>query len=210
MNKELMEQVLEANRKLVESNIANPLREFVSAIDREENVVFFPGKREKMGLQDIITVDIENGTGKYAIHTVLYRKNVRAASILQSQKKYTMCFSQLKENIPPLNTIHSGRFFGEIPCIDKVPYIENDEKYEDKLADNVMWKLEKYIPGQMPAIIVPFEGAICFGNNPVDSYELSMRLENIAEIALLTRHFCGGCYEYMPLQLMQGTWNMGE
>lgn len=205
-----MEKVFEANKKLAESDVVNPLREYVSAIDRAENVIYVPKKLEDIEFQDIIAVDMEEGAEKYQIHKALYKKNSGLVSILQSQKKYTMCFAQLKENIPPLNTIHSSRFFGEIPSIDKVPYIENGEKYEEKLADNVMKKLEKYLPEHMPAVIVPFEGAICFGNDPIDSYKLSVKLENIAEIALWTRHFCGGCYEYMPLQLMQSTWKVEE
>lgn len=205
-----MEQVLQANQELRKEYIINENREYISAIDRTQNVMYVPRKKYgDLNIEDIIEIDIydENIEEGYALHREIYKRCISCQSILISQKRYTMCFATLKEEIPPLNTVHSPRFFGEIPCVKKVVGLEESDNYEESILDNLEVCMKKYVNNPMPAYLIPYEGAVCFGTDPMDAYVLAIQLEKIAEIAYSVKSFVGVCYEYMPLNLMERTNN---
>lgn len=207
MNQKLIDQVAEANRLLkANSSVLHSDRFFISAYEESEKAIYLPGFDKNSGLmhENIICVNSEDKLdGILALHKAVYLKNKKCRSILLSQKLYTMCYTQLRECIPPLNTIHASSFYGEIPCAESVYPLEDQENYAVKMMTSVEKAFQKYKCGTMPAVLIPFEGALCFGSSPLETYIIAEKLEYIAQIAFFTRLATSGCYEYMPLELMQ-------
>lgn len=206
MNQTLIDQVVEANQKLISNSPALYLdRAFISAYDEKEKIIYVP-KIEKNSFftcNGIVCVNIEdNVEGILALHKTIYL-NKKYKSITLSQKIYTMCYTQLRECIPPLNTIHASAFYGEIPCAENVYPLSLQESYAVKMMNSIEKALQKYKYGTMPAILIPYEGALCFGSSPLEVYTIAEKLEYIAQIAYFSRLATNECYEYMPLEFMQ-------
>lgn len=207
MNQKLIEQVAEANQLLnANSPILYSDRVFISAYDEKEKAIYLPqyAKDPARLHNDIICMSIEdNLEGILALHKATYLRSKNCKSIILSQKLYTMCYTQLRECIPPLNTIHAATFYGEIPCAENVYPLEAQENYAEKMINSIEKVLQKYRYGTMPAVLIPFEGALCFGSSPLDAYLTAEKLEYSAQIAFFSRLAANECYEYMPLELMQ-------
>lgn len=193
--KELKEKVFDANMKLSGSGLIISTFGNVSGIDRNAEVVaikpsgipYTQLKADDMVLVSLSGEKVEghshNPSSDTDTHLELYRTFSGIGGVTHSHSGYATAFAQAKIAIPCLGTTHADYFYGPVPVSEVIEdsCIKGDYELETgKLIANT-FKNRDY--RSMKACLVASHGPFTWGDDPDDSVEAAIMLENIAMLA---------------------------
>lgn len=193
--KELKEKVFDANMKLSGSGLIISTFGNVSGIDRNAEVVaikpsgipYTQLKADDMVLVSLSGEKVEghgpNPSSDTDTHLELYRTFPGIGGVAHSHSGHATAFAQAKIAIPCLGTTHADYFYGPVPVSEVIEdsCIKGDYELETgKLIANTFNNRDYR---SMKACLVASHGPFTWGDDPDDSVEAAIMLENIAMLA---------------------------
>jgi L-ribulose-5-phosphate 4-epimerase len=193
--KELKEKVFDANMKLSGSGLIISTFGNVSGIDRNAEIVaikpsgipYSQLKADDMVLVALSGEKVEghshNPSSDTDTHLELYRTFPGIGGVTHSHSGHATAFAQAKIAIPCLGTTHADYFYGPVPVSEVIEdsCIKGDYELETgKLIANTFNNRDYR---SMKACLVASHGPFTWGDDPDDSVEAAIMLENIAMLA---------------------------
>jgi len=217
---QLQEAVLRANRLLVQSGLVKLTWGNVSAIDRTRGLVIIKPSGvayDALTAADlaVLTLDGKQLSGKKPssdtpTHLALYRAFPSLGGIAHTHSPMATVWAQAGRGIPPYGTTHADFAYGEIPCIPALSkaQVEGDYEAETGNAIAAYFQKKKLSPAGIPAALLHFHGAFCWGKNASAAAEAAITLEEIAAMAyhteqLNTSRSFGGKSAKLPEHILQ-------
>ena len=195
---ELKMKVLEANKKLAELGLVMLTWGNVSVVDRTIGVMYIKPsgvEYEKLGPEDIVSVDIKTGTYKGKLkpssdtdtHLEMYHNFKNINSIVHTHSTWATIWAQMGKNIPALGTTHADYFSCEIPCSRKLTEREIMHNYELNTGKVICETIKKFsLKENNGAVLVCEHGPFCWGETPEKAVENALVLEEISKMAYFT------------------------
>ncbi len=192
---ELKKKVFDANMKLSGSGLIISTFGNVSGIDRNAQVIAIkpsgiPYSQMKAGDMVLVLLSGEkveghshNPSSDTDTHLELYRTFPGIGGVTHSHSGHATAFAQAMIAIPCLGTTHADYFYGPVPISGVIEdsCIKGDYELETgKLITNT-FKNRDY--RSMKACLVASHGPFTWGDDPDDSVEAAIMLENIAMLA---------------------------
>jgi L-ribulose-5-phosphate 4-epimerase len=193
--KELKKRVFDANIKLSGSGLVISTFGNVSGIDRAIQIIAIKPSGiayTQMTADDMVLVSLSgekiekhspNPSSDTDTHLELYRTFPGVGGVTHSHSEHATSFAQAKIAIPCLGTTHADYFYGPVPVTEVIEdsCIKGDYELETgKLIANT-FKNRDY--RNMKACLVASHGPFTWGDDPDDSVEAAIMLENIAVLA---------------------------
>ena len=121
------------------------------------------------------------------LHLEIYKSFPEINSVIHTHSKYATSWAQANLSIPILGTTHADYFLGSIPLARNLEEKELNN-YEENIGRSVVdfYQSNKINPLNMPAILLPGHGVLCFSDNIKRTLEAAIVVEEIAEIAFNT------------------------
>jgi L-ribulose-5-phosphate 4-epimerase len=197
MLENLKEQVLRANRELVNAGLVTLTWGNVSGISREEGlVVIKPSGVEYDGMKaaDMVIVDlygtVVEGTLRPSsdtpTHLRLYKAFPAIGGITHTHSTYATMFAQACREIPCLGTTHADHFNGSVPVTRFLTKNEVDADYEGNIGNIIIERFKELNAANMSGVLVAGHAPFTWGNNSTDSVRNAIALEQVALIAIGT------------------------
>ena len=191
----IKQQVLDANRKIVEMGLVSLTWGNVSFRNTSTGRIYI--KPSGVNLQDLLPSEISctrlDGTlisGKkpsvdLPTHLELYRECPEINSVIHTHSKYATIFAQSSRSIPCLGTTHADYFFGNIPCISHPNANAVREEYEKNTGASIIkfYKANNISYNDMAACLIDGHGPFVWGTSIKVSVERAHVLELVAEMA---------------------------
>ncbi len=197
MLKELKQQVLEANLKLVEFNLVTLTWGNVSGISREERlVVIKPSGVEykNLKMKNMVVVDFSGKviegdfqpSSDTLTHIELYKSFPAIGGIAHSHSEYATIFAQACKEISCFGTTHADAFYGNIPLTRFLKRNEVEKKYEINTGRVIVERFKKLNPDAVPGVLVAGHGAFTWGVDAGDAVKNNLIMEKVAKMAFKT------------------------
>lgn len=199
MHNDLKQQVLNANKWIVEKKLVELTWGNVSSLDScKEKIYIKPSGVDLYSAKsdDIAVVD-RSGTSISGLkpsvdtptHLALYRGFKDLMCVVHVHSKYSTIFAQAGLDIPCLGTTHADYFYGDIPCVPHPSIEEVRGEYEMNTGNLIVEHYRKNNINycHIPACVVSGHGAFIWGENINDTLERAFVLEVVAEMAFKTR-----------------------
>ncbi len=195
---ELKRRVFEANLALVKNGLVIITWGNASGIDRERGVIAIKPSGlayAQMTMEDMVLVDLEGNrigggmrpSSDLPSHLELYKAWPDVGGIVHTHAPYTTSFAQAEKPIPCLGTTHADHFHGEVPCTRQLTTEEVENDYERNTGSVIVERFIKLDPVAIPGVLVAGHAPFVWGPNPEKAVENSVALEQIAQMAILTR-----------------------
>lgn len=192
---ELKEEVYKANIKLYQSGLVTSTFGNVSGIDRGKSLVAIKPSGvsyKKLTPEDIVLVDLEgnkvegklNPSSDTMTHLELYRAFSDIGGVAHTHSTYATAWAQARKAIPCLGTTHADYFYGEVPCTRVISNSCISKDYELGIGKLIVGTFKSKDYHHMKAVLVACHGPFSWGENAEEAVEVSIALEEIAEIAL--------------------------
>jgi L-ribulose-5-phosphate 4-epimerase len=194
---DLIEQVLEANRRIPVAGLATLTWGNVSGIDRDAGVyVIKPSgvpyadlTAESMVTVDLDTGDVVGGDLKPSVdsetHRLLYQAFPSIGGITHTHSADAVAFAQARRDIPVLGTTHADNFNGPVPVTRDLTAEECAEQYERNTGLAILEILDGD-PDSVPAVLAASHGPFTWGATPAKSVDVAIVCEAVAGMALRT------------------------
>ena len=197
MLKELKEEVLQANLKLVEYGLVILTWGNVSAITADRKyVVIKPSGVDYavMKAEDMVVTDLEGHVveGKMRpssdldTHLAIYRAFPSVNAVVHTHSRYATALAQAERSLPCYGTTHADTFYGEVPCNRHLTAEEVEGDYEANTGLVIAETFRDKDPEAVPAVLVRKHGPFAWGKNCRKAVENALILEETAHMALLT------------------------
>ncbi len=195
---ELKRRVFEANLELVKNKLVIITWGNASGIDRDRGVIAIKPSGlayAEMTMEDMVLVDLEGNpigggmrpSSDLPSHLELYKAWPEVGGIVHTHAPYTTSFAQAEKPIPCLGTTHADHFHGEVPCTRQLTAEEVKDDYERNTGLVIVERFIKLDPVAIPGVLVAGHAPFVWGPNPGKAVENSIALEQIAQMAILTR-----------------------
>jgi L-ribulose-5-phosphate 4-epimerase len=193
--KELKNKVFKANMKLSGSGLVIATFGNVSGIDRTAQVIaikpsgieYSQMKEDDMVLLSLSGEKIEGGSPNPSsdtdTHLELYRSFPGIGGITHSHSNYATAFAQAKIAIPCLGTTHADYFYGPVPVSEVIDDRCINGDYELETGKLIVRTFKNRDYRSMKACLVASHGPFTWGDDPDDSVDAAIMLENIAMLA---------------------------
>jgi len=192
---ELKEETYKANIKLYQSGLVTSTFGNVSGIDREKSIIAIKPSGvsyKKLTPEDIVLVDLEgnkvegklNPSSDTKTHLELYRAFSDIGGVAHTHSTYATAWAQARKAIPCLGTTHADYFYGEVPCTRVISDSCILKDYELEIGKLIVDTFKSKDYHHMKAVLVACHGPFSWGENAEEAVEVSIALEEIAEIAL--------------------------
>ena len=193
--KELKEKVFDANMKLSGSGLIISTFGNVSGIDRNAGVVaikpsgipYSQLKADDMVLVLLSGEKVEghshNPSSDTDTHLELYRTFPGIGGVTHSHSGHATAFAQAKIAIPCLGTTHADYFYGPVPVSEVIEDSCIKGDYELETGKLIASTFNNRDYRSMKACLVASHGPFTWGDDPDDSVEAAIMLENIAMLA---------------------------
>ena len=192
---ELKEEVYKANIKLYHSGLVTSTFGNVSGIDREKSIIAIKPSGvsyKKLTPEDIVLVDLEgnkvegklNPSSDTKTHLELYRAFSDIGGVAHTHSTYATAWAQARKAIQCLGTTHADYFYGEVPCTRVISNSCISKDYELGIGKLIVGTFKSKDYHHMKAVLVACHGPFSWGENAEEAVEVSIALEEIAEIAL--------------------------
>ena len=197
MTEDLMQQVVEANQRLMTDGLVTLTWGNVSAIDRSTGLIAIKPSGvdyEKLSTANIVVVNLEGEVvqGDYRpssdtkTHLELYRHFADIGAVVHTHSPHATAFSQAGKGLPCLGTTHADHFYGTVPIVRALTAQEVAEDYEhytgvsivEHFADNDLNPIE------MPGVLLKHHAPFTWGKTPAKAVDNSVALEACAKMAL--------------------------
>jgi L-ribulose-5-phosphate 4-epimerase len=195
--RDLLREVLEANKRIPEAGLATLTWGNVSGVDRGAGVyVIKPSGVPYSGLteESLVVVEIETGkivggTLKPSVdsetHRLLYQAFPQIGGITHTHSTHAVAFAQAGRDIPVLGTTHADNFNGPIRCTRDLTPEECERDYERNTGLAILDTLDGDADS-VPAVLTAGHGPFTWGPNATKSLETAIVCEAVAQIALHT------------------------
>jgi L-ribulose-5-phosphate 4-epimerase len=194
----LKEEVCKANLDLVKYGLVIFTWGNVSGIDRGKGLVVIKPSGVSYNTirpEHMVVIDLDGKivegrlkpSSDTATHLVLYKHFKNIGGVAHTHSKYAVSWAQAGCPIPALGTTHADYFYGEIPCSRNMTIEEVQGEYEKETGKVIVEVFNTINPDEIPAVLVHSHGPFTWGKNAGDAVHNSVVLEQIAEMALLTR-----------------------
>ncbi|MBQ4245268.1 MAG: class II aldolase/adducin family protein [Clostridia bacterium] len=178
--------VIEAGVKLVERGLIARTWGNVSCRIDDETFVITPSGKPYIGLtpDDIVEVKIEDlsyrgnvkPSSEKGVHAEVYKAHPEANFVIHTHQKYASVISDLSKGLCDIEG-EAAQVIGSV-----VPIAAYGMPGTGKLRKGIIAALEKY---NTKAIIMAHHGAVCFGSDFDDAFNVTAVLEDLCEKAIL-------------------------
>lgn len=197
MERELREQVCQANRDLVRLGLVTLTFGNASGIDRGEGLIAIKPSGvayDDLTPDDLVIVDLDGKVVQGSLrpssdtptHLVLYREFAGIGGITHTHSSHATMFAQACRGIPCFGTTHADVFYGEVPVTRPLTEEEVHADYETNTGKVIVERFAEVRPEEMPAVLVAHHGPFVWGADAASSVANSVVLEEIAKTALGT------------------------
>lgn len=196
MNKEMKEEILEANLQLQKMGLVIFTWGNVSGIDREKGEVTIKPSGvpyENMKVSDLVTVDMEgrvlkgsyNPSSDLATHLEIYRSFPECGGVVHTHSRMATAWAQAGRDLPALGTTHADYFYGPIPCSRSLSEAEIKGAYELETGRVISetFKERNIDPQAVPGVLISGHGPFTWGADPMNAVHNTVVLEEIAQMA---------------------------
>lgn len=198
MLKDLKKEVLLANQELQTRKLVIYTWGNVSGIDREKGLVVIKPSGvayDDLTLEDMVVLDLDGNivegnlrpSSDTATHLELYRQFEEIGGVVHTHSLWATVWAQAGKSISCRGTTHADHFYGEIPCTRPLEKQEVEEDYELNTGKVIVETFSKLDYKHMPAVLVDEHGPFVWGKDPQDAVHNSVVLEQVAQIAYLTK-----------------------
>ena len=190
----IREDVLAANLALPALGLVTLTWGNVSGIDRERGVVAIKPSGvsyESMTAEDIVLVDLEGNvlegerrpSTDTPSHLELYRAHEWIGGVVHTHSTWATSWAQADREIPVLGTTHADLSDRPIPLTRPLTEAEIDEEYEAATGRALVAATNEHDS----CALVRGHGPFAWGASPAAAVEVAVTLEQVAQMALLTR-----------------------
>jgi L-ribulose-5-phosphate 4-epimerase len=195
--KDLMREVLEANKQIASAGLATLTWGNVSGVDRGAGVyvikpsgVPYPDLTE----ESLVIVEIETGrvVGGHLkpsvdseTHRLLYQAFPAIGGVTHTHSTHAVAFAQARRDIPVLGTTHADNFDGPIRCTRDLTPEECATDYERNTGQVILDLLDGDAES-VPAALVASHGPFTWGATATASLKSAIVCEAVAEMAIRT------------------------
>lgn len=202
MLESLKAEVLLANQELQREKLVIYTWGNVSGIDRKNNLVVIKPSGvayEDLTPEQMVVLDLEGRVVEGALrpssdtatHLELYRQFKAVGGIVHTHSLWATVWAQAGRAIPCRGTTHADYFYGEIPCTRALTPQEVANDYELNTGRVIIERFQDLNYQSMPAVLVAEHGPFTWGKNAREAVRNSVILEQVAEMAYLTRELAG-------------------
>ncbi len=199
MLRQLKEDVLRANRLLVEEGLVRLTWGNVSGIDRTAGLVAIKPSGvayADLTLESLVVLDLDGKVVEGTLrpssdaptHLVLYRGFPAVGGIAHTHSTMATAFSQAGIELPCLGTTHADHFFGTVPVVRELRPEEVAEDYEGNTGRAIVECFQErgIDPMAMPACFQRGHAPFAWGRDALDAVGNSVALEVCARMAMDT------------------------
>jgi L-ribulose-5-phosphate 4-epimerase len=195
--KQLIRDVLEANRRIPLAGLATLTWGNVSGVDRERGVyVIKPSgvpydrlTEESMVVVDIASGEVVSGDLKPSVdsetHRLLYQEFESIGGITHTHSTEAVAFAQAGRDIPVLGTTHADNFDGPVRVTRQLTPAECATDYERNTGRAIIEALGGD-PDSVPAVLAASHGPFTWGATAAKSVDTAIVCEAVAGIAFRT------------------------
>jgi len=195
--KELIRDVLEANRRIPLAGLATLTWGNVSGVDRSRNVyVIKPSgvPYDRLTEDSMVIVDIESGevveghlkpSVDSETHRLLYQAFDTIGGITHTHSTEAVAFAQAGRDIPVLGTTHADNFDGPVRVTRQLTPAECETDYERNTGLAILEALGGD-PDSVPAVLAASHGPFTWGATAAKSVDTAIVCEAVAGIAFRT------------------------
>jgi L-ribulose-5-phosphate 4-epimerase len=195
--KQLIRDVLEANRRIPIAGLATLTWGNVSGVDRERGVyVIKPSgvpydalTEDSMVIVDIASGEVVGGHLKPSVdsetHRLLYLQFESIGGITHTHSAEAVAFAQAGRDIPVLGTTHADNFDGPVRVTRQLTPAECETDYELNTGRAIV-ELLAGDPESVPAALAASHGPFTWGVTAAKSVETAIVCEAVAGIAFRT------------------------
>jgi len=202
--RELKQQVFEANLELVRQGLVIYTWGNVSGVCRERNLMAIKPSGvayADLTVDHISLVRLDDGelveglkpSSDTPTHLELYRAFPSLGGVTHTHSAAATAFAQARREIVCLGTTHADYFYGDVPVTDELSADDIRQNYEANTGKRVVERLRRggFDPLAMPAALVAGHGPFTWGKTPGKSVENAVVLEAVAAMNLRTASLCG-------------------
>lgn len=195
--KQLIRDVLEANRRIPVAGLATLTWGNVSGVDRERGVyVIKPSgvaydrlTEDSMVIVDIASGEVVGGHLKPSVdsetHRLLYQRFESIGGITHTHSAEAVAFAQAGLDIPVLGTTHADNFNGPVRVTRQLTPAECETDYERNTGLAIIEALAGD-PDSVPAVLAASHGPFTWGPTAAKSVDTAIVCEAVAGIAFRT------------------------
>jgi L-ribulose-5-phosphate 4-epimerase len=195
--RELIRDVLEANRRIPIAGLATLTWGNVSGVDRSRGVyVIKPSgvpydelTEDSMVIVDIASGDVVGGHLKPSVdsetHRLLYQAFESIGGITHTHSTEAVAFAQAGRDIPVLGTTHADNFDGPVRVTRQLTPAECETDYERNTGQAILDTLAGD-PDSVPAVLAASHGPFTWGATAAKSLDIAIVCEAVAGIAFRT------------------------
>ncbi|HBG00995.1 MAG TPA: L-ribulose-5-phosphate 4-epimerase [Firmicutes bacterium] len=198
----LKQEVLLANQELQRQKLVIYTWGNVSGIDRNKNLVVIKPSGvayDDLTPTDMVVLDLEGKivegnlrpSSDAATHLELYRQFEGIGGVVHTHSLWATVWAQACQGIPCRGTTHADYFYGDIPCTRSLSPEEVDQGYELNTGKVIVERFQQIDYQQMPAVLVAEHAPFTWGKDAHQAVHNSVVLEQVAQMALLTRVLSG-------------------
>ena len=195
--RDLLREVLDANRRIPKEGLATLTWGNVSGVDRGAGVyVIKPSgvPYERLTEEDLVTVEIETGrvigsrlkpSVDSETHRLLYQAFPEIGGITHTHSTHAVAFAQARRDIPVLGTTHADNFNGPIQVTRDLTPAECESEYERNTGLAILDALDGDA-ASVPAVLAASHGPFTWGATATKSLEVGIVCEEVARMAIHT------------------------
>jgi L-ribulose-5-phosphate 4-epimerase len=195
--RELIEQVLDANRALPAHGLVTLTWGNVSGIDRAEGVVVIKASGvayQEMTAADMVVLDrqgsVVSGDRRPSTdtptHLALYGAFDEIGAVVHTHSTWATAWAQAQREIPLLGTTHADLSAHPIPLTRPLTEAEVQSDYEGATGIALVEAIGSRSALEIPCALVRSHAPFCWGADPAAAVENAVTLEEVARMALLT------------------------
>ena len=196
----LRDEVVEANRALVEAGLVSLAFGNASGVDRAAGTMVIKPSGvpcDQLEPSDLVVVSLKDervveGTLRPSsdtpTHALLYRRFPGIGGIVHTHSPFASAWAQAHRSIPALGTTHADHFGGSVPVTRAMTRTEVDGAYERQTGEVIAETLASLglEPLDMPAVIVASHGPFTWGRSAGEAVTNAIALEAVAALAYRT------------------------
>jgi len=197
MTRELKREAYEANLALPRHGLINLTFGNASAIDRAKGVFAIkPSGVDYAALtpEQMVVVDLEGGivdgnlrpSSDTPTHRRLFIAFPEIGGVVHTHSTHATAFAQAGRPIPIFGTTHADYFNGPVPVTRKMTAEEIAGAYEWATGEVIVERFGALDPADFPAVLVNRHAPFTWGPNVAKAVEVSVALECVAQMALMS------------------------
>lgn len=202
MLEHLKQEVLIANQELQKQKLVIYTWGNVSGIDREQGLVVIKPSGvayDDLTAGDMVVLDLDGNivegrlrpSSDTPTHLELYRQFAGIGGVVHTHSLWATVWAQACQEIPCRGTTHADYFYGTIPCTRPLTPEEVAEDYELNTGRVVVERFQTIKYQEMPAVLVAEHAPFTWGKDPHEAVHNSVVLEQVAQMAFMTRQLSG-------------------